>query len=40
MEHNLAWFNHYIWGDPLRDFTNPEVPKKKKESDEPKPAQQ
>jgi dipeptidyl aminopeptidase/acylaminoacyl peptidase len=40
MEHNLAWFNHYIWGDPLPDFTNPEVPKKKKESDEPKPAQQ
>jgi dipeptidyl aminopeptidase/acylaminoacyl peptidase len=28
MQHNLAWFNHYIWGDPLPDFTNPEVPKK------------
>ncbi len=30
MEHNLAWFNHYIWGDPLPDFTRPEVPKKDK----------
>ena len=29
MEHNLAWFNHYIWGDPLPDFTSPTVPKKK-----------
>ena len=28
MNHNLAWFNHYIWGDPLPDFTAPEVPKK------------
>jgi dipeptidyl aminopeptidase/acylaminoacyl peptidase len=23
MEHNLAWFNHYLWGDPLPDFTAP-----------------
>lgn len=28
MQHNLAWFNHYIWGDPLPDFTAPELPKK------------
>jgi dipeptidyl aminopeptidase/acylaminoacyl peptidase len=21
MQHNLAWFNHYIFGDPLPDFT-------------------
>ena len=28
MQHNLAWFNHYIWGDPLPDFTSPAVPKK------------
>jgi dipeptidyl aminopeptidase/acylaminoacyl peptidase len=28
MNHNLAWFNHYIWGDPLPDFANPELPKK------------
>lgn len=27
MQHNLAWFNHYIWGDPPPDLTNPEVPK-------------
>jgi dipeptidyl aminopeptidase/acylaminoacyl peptidase len=25
MEHNLAWFNHYLWGDPLPDFTKPDV---------------
>src|SRR5262249_45081597 len=30
MQHNLAWFNHYIWGDPLPDFTKPDVPKKEK----------
>jgi dipeptidyl aminopeptidase/acylaminoacyl peptidase len=28
MEHNLAWFNHHLWGDPLPSFTNPKVPKK------------
>lgn len=28
MQHNLAWFNHYLWGDPLPDFTKPELPKK------------
>jgi dipeptidyl aminopeptidase/acylaminoacyl peptidase len=28
MQHNLSWFNHYIWGDPMPDFTSPEVPKK------------
>jgi dipeptidyl aminopeptidase/acylaminoacyl peptidase len=28
MQHNLAWFNHYLWGDPLPDFANPELPKK------------
>ena len=22
MQHNLAWFNHYIFGDPLPDFTH------------------
>jgi dipeptidyl aminopeptidase/acylaminoacyl peptidase len=34
MNHNLAWFNHYIWGDALPDFANPEVPKKEaKEGD-------
>ena len=29
MQHNLAWFNHYLWGDPKPDFATPEVPKKK-----------
>jgi dipeptidyl aminopeptidase/acylaminoacyl peptidase len=34
MQHNLAWFNHYIWNDPAPDFTNPELPKKEsKEAD-------
>ena len=28
MQHNLSWFNHYIWGDPLPDLTAPEMPKK------------
>ena len=30
MQHNLGWFNHYIWNDPLPDFANPELPKKEK----------
>jgi dipeptidyl aminopeptidase/acylaminoacyl peptidase len=33
MQHNLSWFNHYIWGDPLPDFTAPEVPKKESKDD-------
>jgi dipeptidyl aminopeptidase/acylaminoacyl peptidase len=28
MQHNLAWFNHYIFNDPLPDFANPSLPKK------------
>jgi len=28
MQHNLSWFNHFIWGDQLPDFTAPELPKK------------
>jgi dipeptidyl aminopeptidase/acylaminoacyl peptidase len=28
MQHNLLWFNHYIFGDPLPDFTAPVLPKK------------
>ena len=23
MQHNLAFFNHYIWGDPRPDFMSP-----------------
>jgi hypothetical protein len=30
MEHNLAWFNHYIFGDPMPDFTRPVIPEKEK----------
>ena len=28
MQHNLDWFNHYIWGDRLPDFASPALPKK------------
>jgi ABC-type glycerol-3-phosphate transport system substrate-binding protein len=28
MEHNLAWFGHYIFGDPKPDLGTPPVPKK------------
>jgi len=31
MQHNLAWFNHYIFGDPLPDLANPVIPKKDEE---------
>jgi dipeptidyl aminopeptidase/acylaminoacyl peptidase len=31
LEHNLLWFNHYIWGDPKPDLVNPVVPKKRAE---------
>ena len=27
MQHNLGWFNHYIWGDAAPDFVRPAVPK-------------
>jgi dipeptidyl aminopeptidase/acylaminoacyl peptidase len=33
MQHNLSWFGHYIWGDPMPDFTAPEVPKKETKED-------
>jgi dipeptidyl aminopeptidase/acylaminoacyl peptidase len=32
MQHNLGWFNHYIFNDPLPDFATPELPKKEKDS--------
>lgn len=28
MQHNLGWFNHYIFNDPLPDFATPDLPKK------------
>ena len=31
MQHNLAWFNHYLWDDPLADFSKPDLPKKEEE---------
>ena len=33
MTHNLAWFGHYLFGDPLPDLSNPPVPKSKKSED-------
>jgi dipeptidyl aminopeptidase/acylaminoacyl peptidase len=27
MQHNLGWFNHYIWGDPAPDFVRPAAAK-------------
>ena len=27
MHHNLAWFNHYLWGDPLPNLSELPVPK-------------
>ena len=34
MNHNLGWFNHFLWNDPLPDFSSPSVPKKEtKEGD-------
>ena len=32
MMHNLAWFNHYIFGEPLPDLSKPEIPKKAEET--------
>jgi len=34
MEHNLSWFNHYLFGDPLPDFAKPNVPEPEKASEE------
>jgi dipeptidyl aminopeptidase/acylaminoacyl peptidase len=34
MQHNLDWFNHYIFGDPLPDFANPALPKKEAKQDD------
>ncbi|HSE22747.1 MAG TPA: S9 family peptidase [Pyrinomonadaceae bacterium] len=31
MQHNLGWFNHYIFNDPLPDFASPVIPKQPKE---------
>lgn len=34
MGHNLAWFNHYIWGDAPPVLTNPPLPKKEQKAEE------
>ncbi len=26
LQHNLDWFNHYLFGDPLPDWIEPDVP--------------
>ena len=36
MLHNLGWFNHYLWNDPLPDFTAPDLPKKETKENEKK----
>lgn len=36
MQHNLAWFNHYIFGDPLPNLANPELPKKENKEEDKK----
>jgi dipeptidyl aminopeptidase/acylaminoacyl peptidase len=33
MQHNLAWFNHYIFGDAKPEFAKPELPKKENKDD-------
>jgi dipeptidyl aminopeptidase/acylaminoacyl peptidase len=38
MQHNLAWFNHYLWNDPLPDFANPTVPKQESKDGDKKTA--
>jgi dipeptidyl aminopeptidase/acylaminoacyl peptidase len=33
MTHNLLWFNHYLWNDPLPDLANLPLPKKEEKKD-------
>jgi dipeptidyl aminopeptidase/acylaminoacyl peptidase len=28
MRHNLEWFGHHLWADPLPDWTRPELPRR------------
>jgi dipeptidyl aminopeptidase/acylaminoacyl peptidase len=39
MNHNLAWFNHFLWNDPLPDFASPVVPKKESKDGDKKMAE-
>jgi len=36
MTHNLAWFNHYIFGDPKPDLSHLDVPKRDPKEDKDK----
>ena len=36
MHHNLVWFNHYLWNDPLPDLANLPLPKKEEKGDDKK----
>lgn len=33
MQHNLHWFNHYLFDDPLPDFANPQLPEDDEDSE-------
>ena len=37
MWHNLVWFNHYLWGDPLPALYAPELPEKGDDETETQP---
>jgi dipeptidyl aminopeptidase/acylaminoacyl peptidase len=39
-EHNLLWFNHFLWGDSLPDLAKPELPKKEPKGEEAVKAEQ
>jgi dipeptidyl aminopeptidase/acylaminoacyl peptidase len=39
MSHNLSWFNHYLWNDPLPDFASPIVPPKESKDGDKKTAE-
>ena len=34
MWHNRVWFNHYLWGDPLPELSEPELPEKEDNGEE------
>src|SRR6266550_3728126 len=38
MNHNLSWFNHYLWNDPLPDFARPTLPQKESKDTDKKTA--
>jgi dipeptidyl aminopeptidase/acylaminoacyl peptidase len=38
MNHNLSWFNHYLWNDTLPDFASPTLPQKESKDTEKKAA--